>query len=191
MILLAKNLQYLNNFSSALEHYEKALSLAKENKDSRVCEIEFLIAMLDKSLFRIDDAKEKFSSIISNSTNPQSYIAKANIELGEIEQADSKIENAAKCYNKALEITLGKDKPSVCKCYYKLAVLYDENQDYENAIKYYQKNYTTSSERNENKYYSVSLTNLALIYNEQGKYKEASEYLKLALIYDSEVNDFE
>ena len=29
--------------------------------------------------------------------------------------------------------------------YYKLAILYDENQDVENAIKYYQKNYKTSS----------------------------------------------
>ncbi|MBQ8636218.1 tetratricopeptide repeat protein [bacterium] len=191
LILLAKNYEHLNDFSIALEHYEKALNLAKETKDSRICEIEFLIAMVDKSLFRIEDAKDKFKSIIYNESNPLSYIAKANIELGEIEEADSKIESAAKCYNNALAISMGKDKTLVCKCYYKLAVLYDEHQDYENAIKYYQKNYTTSSERKENKYYSVSLTNLALIYNEQGRYKDAAEHLKLALIYDSEINDWE
>ena len=86
---------------------------------------------------------------------------------------------------------MGKDKSLVCKSYYRLAVLYDEHQDWQNAIKYYQKNYTTSSENNENKYYSVSLTNLALIYIEQENYKQASEYLKLALIYDSELNDLE
>jgi tetratricopeptide (TPR) repeat protein len=86
---------------------------------------------------------------------------------------------------------MGKDKSLVCKCYYKLAVLYDEHQDYDNAILNYQKNYITSSESKDNKCYSVCLTNLALIFSEQGKYKDASEYLKLALIYDSEVNDFE
>ena len=69
--------------------------------------------------------------------------------------------------------------------------MYDENQDWENAVKYYQKNYMTSSERRENKYYSVSLTNLALIFTEEARYKEACEYLKLALLYDSEVNDYE
>ena len=155
LILLAKNYEHLNDYQIALKHYEKALVLAKDKKDSRVCEIEFLIAMIDKNLFKIEDAKEKFKNIISNQSNPLSYIAKANLELGEIEEADSNLQEAIKCYNNALDISLGKDKALVCKCYYKLAVLYDENQEYDSAIKYYQKNFTTSSERNENKYYSV------------------------------------
>lgn len=191
LLLLAKNYEFLNEFSTALEHYEKAFELAKSFKDSRICEIEFLIALIDKKLFRIDIAKEKFKSIISNKLNPLNYIAKANIELGEIEEADSNIKLASQCYNNALEISLGKDKMLVCKCYYRLAVLCDEHQDYENAIKYYQKNYVTSSERKDNKYYSASLTNLASIFSEQGNYKNAIEYLKLALLYDSEVNDYE
>ena len=191
LILLAKNYERLDDFNIALGLYENALKLAKETKDSRVCEIEFLIAMVDKNLFKIDDAKEKFKSIISNETNPHSYITKASIELGELEEADSNIQEAIECYNHALNLSLGKDKAHVCKCYYKLAVLYDEHQDYESALMYYQKNYTTSSERSENKYYSVSLTNIALIYSEQGKFKDAAEHFKLALLFDSEVNDWE
>ena len=70
------------------------------------------------------------------------------------------------------------------------AGIYTNNTN-ENAIKYYRKNYTTSSERNENKYYSASLTNLALIYMDMENYKEAIDFLKLALLYDSEVNDYE
>ena len=191
LILIAKNYESLNKTSNALECYNQALNLAKEKNDTRICEIEFLIATLEKNAFRIDSAKEKYKIIISNELNPKSYIAKASIELGEIEEANSNLESAIKCYKKALDVSLGKDKPLVCRSYYKLALLYDEHQDWENAIKYYQKNYLTSSERRENKYYSVCLTNMALIYNEQGKYKDASDYLKLALIYDSEVDDFE
>ena len=191
LLLIAKNHEYLNKIQKAHEFYFEALKLAKENKDSRVCEIEFLIALLDKNAFKIDDAKEKLTNIINNELNPKSYIAKAYLELGEIEEASSNLEMAIKCYKSALDISLGKDKQVVCKCYYKLAILYDEHQDFENAKKYYQKNYLTSSERRENKYYSVCLTNLALIYNEQKRYKDASDYLKLALAYDSEVDDFE
>ena len=191
LILIAKNNEALNRSSLAMEYFQKALELAKEQKDTRVCEIEFLIAQLEKNTFKIDEAKEKFKEIIENKTNSIHYIAKANIELGEIEEANSNLEEAIKCYNNALKLSLGKDKNLVCKCYYRLAVLYDEHQDYENAIKYYQKNYQTSSERKENKYYSVSLTNLASIYNEQGRLKDSAEYLKLALIYDGEVDDWE
>lgn len=191
LILIAKYHQALNQTELSYDFYRQALNLAKETSDSRICEIEFLIAMLEKNSFKIESAKEKFKEIIKNEFNSKSYIAKANLELGEIEEANSNIEVAIKYYKNALDISLGKDKASVCKCYYKLALLYDEHQDYDNAIKYYQKNYTTSSERRENKYYSVCLTNLALIYNEQGKLKDAADYLKLALIYDSEINDFE
>ena len=159
--------------------------------DLRTCEIEFLIAMLEKNTFKIEDAKEKFLDIINNPNNSQSYIAKANLELGEIEEANSNVELAIECYKNALEISLGKDKALVCKGYYRLALLYDEHQDWDNAIKYYKKNFTTSSERKENKYYSVSLTNLALIYVEQANYPQAIEYLKIALIYDSEIKDYE
>lgn len=191
LILIAKNNVALNRTSLAFEYYHNALDIAKENRDSRVCEIEFLIGLLEKSTFKIEDAKNRFSSIVNNKNNPNSFIAKASVELGEIEEANSNIEEAAKCYEKALNISLGKDKALACKCYYKLGVLYDEHQDYKNAILNYQKNYITSSESKDNKYYSVCLTNLALILSEQGKYKDASEYLKLALIYDSEANDYE
>lgn len=191
LILIAKNYEQLNKTKDAFFCYFEALDIAKEKNDSRRCEIEFLIALLEKNTFKIEEAKEKFKTIIKNESNPKSYIAKASIELGEIEEANSNIEEAAKYYNKALNVALGKNKQLVAKSYYKLALLYDEHQDYENAIKYYQKNYLTSSERHENKYYSACLTNMALILNEQGKYKDASDYLKLALIYDSEVDDFE
>ena len=191
LILIAKNNEALNRTNLSLEYYQKALDLAKEKNDSRICEIEFLIAQLEKNTFKIDEAKEKFKEIIKNKSNSIHFIAKANLELGEIEEANSNLEEAIKCYKSALDLSLGKDKNLVCKCYYRLAVLYDEHQDYQNAIKYYQKNYQTSSERKENKYYSVSLTNLASIYNEQGRLKDSIDYLKLALIYDGEVDDWE
>ncbi len=189
--LIAKNHEYLNEYKIAEEYYETALDIALKTGDSRKCELEFFIANCLKNLYKIDDAKERFKSIANNENNSKSYRVRSYIEIAQIDEADSKMESAIKNYEKALSFALGKDKELTAKIYYKLGVLYDENQDFENAIKYYRKNYAISSEKNENKYYSASLTNLALIYMDLEDYKEAIDYLKLALLYDSEMSDYE
>ena len=191
LTLVAKNHECLNEYKIAKQFYENALDIALKNGDSRVCELEYFIANCFKNLYRIDDAKERYKAIAQNENNSKSYRTRAYIEIAQIDEADSKIHDAIKHYEKALSISLGKNKELTAKIYYKLGVLYDENQDIENAIKYYRKNYTISSERNENKYYSASLTNLALINIDLENYKEAIDFLKLALLYDSEVNDYE
>ena len=187
--LIAKNYEALNDFNIAQKYYSDALEYAIETRDSRKCELQFKIAMTNVRLFKTELAKTQFMKIATNENNSTSYRANAFIEYGEIEEADSKIDNAIRSYNNALKLVLGKNKSIVSRAYFKLGLIYDENQDWDNAIKYYQKNYTTSSEKSENKYYSISLTNLALIYIEESRYREAAEFLKLALQYDSENND--
>lgn len=189
--LNAKNYEYLNDFENAKENYKEALKLACEQKDSRVCELEFAIANANKNLYKIDISKEQFLKIAKNDKNTPNYRAKAFIELGILEEANSNLDLAIAYFNSAIDLSLGKSKELVSSAYWHLAVLYDENRDIEQAIKYYQKNYKTSSELEENKYYSSSLTNLALIYSELNRLKEASESLKLALLFDSEINDLE
>jgi len=189
--LIAKNYECLNDFLIAQKYYNYALDFALETQDPRICEIKFLIASSNKSLYKIEMAQEQFKNIAENENYSHNFRAKAYLELGEIYQANSSIYKAIEYYESAIELISGKNKSLACQSYYKLARLYDENHDYDNAIKYYQKNYLTSSEPKENKYYSISLTNIALISIEQGKNKEASEFLKLALLFDKENNDLE
>jgi len=190
-ILIAKNYDILNEFDDAQKYYEEALNCAKKTKDVRICEIQYFIAQLYKKLYKIDSAKEQFKIITVNECYSDKYRALSSIELGEIEEAQGKVEEAAKHYENALSFSLGNNKYLSSKSYYRLAILYDEAGDIDNAIKYYKKNYKISSEPSENEYYSISLTNLASIYMEHGKYKDASEFLKLALAYDSENNDIQ
>ena len=191
LTLLAKNYEKLNEFDLALNSYNSALNYALESNDSRKAEIKYQIAVCYKNLYKTEDAKKIFFEIASNENYLDSYRTKSLLEIGEIEQSDLNNSEAIKCYITALSIAQGKDKELTCKSYYKLAVLYDEMQDNENALKYYKKNYSTSSEYNENKYYSVCHTNSALIFLEQGKTREAIEGFKLALQFDSELNDLE
>lgn len=191
LIMLAKNYESLNNYSYAQKIYDKALDIAIKNRDERKTEIEYLIALTDKNLFKMKEAKVLFKQIALNEKNPISYRRKSHLELGEINEAEQNIEEAVKHYLETINLSLGKDKETICKVYYRLGVMYDENGDVDNAIKYYRKNYTTSAEKRENKYYSACLVNLSLIYSESSKYKEALDCLKLALSFDSENNDLE
>ena len=191
LLMLAKNYQALNNTDFEYKCYKEAYKTCRENKDTRRCEIEFLVASFNKRLYKINIAKTQFEQIAYSEQNSSNYRARAFLELGEIEEAQANLKDAIKQYERGLSLSLGKNKELVSRAYYRLAVLYDENQDSENAIKYYQKNYLTSSEIRENKYYSVSLVNLAQIYIEASKFKEASEFLKLALQFDLDNNDLE
>ncbi len=189
--LAAKNYDLLNEFQEALNYYNEALNYALEQNDSRICQIKYSIAQLNRKFYKADVAKEQFIEIVANESYSDKYRANSSIELGEIEESQANTDNAIKHYENALAFSLGQNKEITAKAYYRLAILYDENGDVENAVKYYKKNYTLSSQHYENQYYSISLTNLASIYTEQGKYQEASEFLKLALSYDSENNDLE
>ncbi len=190
-ILMAKNYEHLNDFNLAQKYYIEALRYAKETEDLRVCKIQFFIASTNKSLFRIDKAKAQFSQIAAANSNPLLYRIKSYIELGEILEANSSLDEAITAYKNAIELSEGRNKELACKAYYRLAVLFDENSQTKEAIRYYKKNYQTSSTKSENKYYSISLTNLAQICIELSKYEQAGEYLKLALQFDSENEDWE
>lgn len=190
-LLIAKNYELLNENQNAEKFYKEALETASATYDIRLSEIQYNLASLNKKLYKINISQEQFKVIAADETAPAKYRAMASIELGEINEIQNNFKGAVQHYENALSLSIGVNKELTCKAYFRLANIYDEHGDIENAIKYYKKNYTTSSEHNQNQYYSISLTNLASIYTEQAKQQEASEFLKLALLYDSEVNDLE
>ena len=191
LIMMGKNYETLNNFDTAVKIYTKALKSAAANNDERKSELKYLIACINKKLYKTQEAKEQFFEITGNESDSINFRRKSYIELGEIFEAEQDMENASICYQGAINISLGKDKQIASKAYYRLATMFDENGDIDEAIKYYQKNYITSSDYKDNKYYSSSLVNLALIYSENSNYKEALDCLKLALAFDDENNDLE
>ena len=191
LVMLGKNYEFLDDYSASQKLYNYALNKAINNRDERKTEIEFLIARTNKNLYKMEEAKVGFSQIALNEKNSPAYRRKAHLELGEIFEAEQNTLEAEKHYLASVELSLGRDKEMACKAYYRLGVMYDEDGDVEKAVKYYKKNYTTSSEYKDNKYYSASLVNLSLIYSENSRYKEAIDCLKLALNFDTENNDIE
>ncbi|MBR1616707.1 tetratricopeptide repeat protein, partial [bacterium] len=178
-------------YENTQKYYNEARICAQETKDSRKSEIDYYIACLNKSLFKFKEAKDQFRKIAIHDDNSIKYRSLASLELAEIAQNEGNLKEAIQEYQNALALSMGKDKTIVCSAYYKLALLYDENGDNENASYYYKKNFQTSSNRRENKYYSISLCNLAMISKENSIYDKALQYLKMALSFDSEIDDYE
>lgn len=86
--------------------------------------------------------------------------------------------------------TTGIEKSILAELYFKYAVGLDEDGDIENAVKYYKKCIETSQDVKVNAYISSSLTNLASIYDENGKSELAIKYLHESLRLDELTNNY-
>ena len=80
--------------------------------------------------------------------------------------------------------TAGIEKNVLAELYFKYALNCDEEGDIENAVKYYKKCVETSQDPTINAYLSSSLTNLATIFDENGKTDLSIKYLQESLRLD-------
>ena len=88
-------------------------------------------------------------------------------------------------YIKELPKTTGNIEKSVlAELYFKYALNSDKNGDVDVAVKYYRKCVETSQDPQINTYLSSSLTNLAEIYDEDGKSDMAVKYLNESIRLD-------
>lgn len=184
---LAHISEKLNNFEIALEYYTQMGSLCIINKEfEKYYEVILQMANLYKHLYRFQSAKEEYLKII-NAKNPLKLSTKtsAYLGLGDIFESENNIEEALKYYTLAKELIPDDDVVQSCEVSFKTAVLYDDMQDFEHAIEFYQKNIETSQNSKENKYLSQSYVNLGLIYSYEGDFENAAKYLKLA--YDKDL----
>ena len=76
------------------------------------------------------------------------------------------------------------EKPVLAELYFKYALNSDKEGDIDTAVKYYRKCVETSQDRLVNAYLSSALSNLASIYDEDGKSDMAVKYLQESLRLD-------
>ena len=76
------------------------------------------------------------------------------------------------------------DKPILAELYFKYALNLDKSGDIQQAVRYYKKCVETSQDRHINAYLSSSLTNLASIYDEEGRTDMAIKYLQESVRLD-------
>lgn len=205
---LAKNYNKINNFEDALNNFQSALEICKENDDKAgIIDIKLLEADLYKKLYRLEKAKNTLKEAVQTGVEvSERGTAKAFLSLGEIYEMENDYKSAFENYQKAEEFALktaqnaDNDRALLSEIYYRTAVLYDDGQNTEKSLEYYQKSiensYNSSGERT-GEFLSASYANTGLIYlelwNETGeeKYrKNASNSLISALEEDKRAENF-
>ncbi len=185
---LAHNSEKLNNFENALNYYTQASSLHLLADDfEKYFKTVLEIANLYKNLYRFTSAKDEYLKITnSDKISDNQLKSTAYIGLGDIYESENSISEALKCYKLAEDFAQKENTTSLCEIYYKTAILYDDMQDFNNAVEYYLKNINTSDNSAQNLWFSQSCINLGLIYSYQNDIHQAKRYISSALEKDRE-----
>ena len=173
---LGESFKKLSDWFNAQKYYELAVEFYVSTGDTeKICENKYEIANLFYIMFKPEKAEkllqEVLSSQISLNLEIKSKLLLSNITgmwyIGEIPSETKAI-----------------DKPVLAEMYFKYALEFDKIGQLEQAVRYYKKCVETSQDRLVNPYLSSSLTNLASIYDEDGKSDMAVKYLQESVRLD-------
>ncbi len=183
---LAHNCEKLNNFEHALEYYTQIGSLHLLRQDyPRYYRTILDIAILYKSLYRFESAKEEYLKIVNTERPVQNSLkSSAYLGLGDIYESENSISQALKYYRLASDFSNPNDISANAEIFYKIAILYDDIQDFDSAIEFYLKNINISQDSIQNKWLSQCYVNLGLIYSYKNEIEEAKKYIELGLETD-------
>ncbi len=114
--------------------------------------------------------------------NHYHYLSHAYFIMGTVQYEIIDYENAKTNMSKALEYSKKtKSKKLLPYIFQGLAnIYYDDNEDFENALKYYKKGVELGKEINPTNNYQIALHNLIWTYMDLDRYDEAAPYLKEA-----------
>lgn len=171
---LALNYIKINDFNGAIESYNQAAEVCRQNNDNAgFADVRLLQAGLYKNLYRFNLASQCLQDIINTGTYDKNTTARGFLELGEIYEAENDFKNALENYLKALDI-VDKEQPDnalQAEIYFKIALLYDDAQNPENALEYYKKTIEAGKNTDDGLVFkkglvSTSHANMGLIYAE-------------------------
>ncbi|WP_299258644.1 response regulator [uncultured Aquimarina sp.] len=123
--------------------------------------------------------------------NNDHYISHGYMLMGTVQYEIIDYENATKNFLKSLEYTeKTKDKILLPYILHSLAnIYYDSNNDYESALKYYQRAVALGKNNPHIQQYQIPLHNLIWTYMDLDRFDEASIYLKEADSIDNTISD--
>ena len=180
---LAQNFKKLSDWFNALKYFELASDFYITTGDTeKINENKYEIANIYYITFKHERAENILNEVIQQKISINLKV-KSELLLASITGQSIK--------NILPESVAGIDKNVLAELYFKYALNCDEEGDIENAVKYYRKCVETSQDPKINAYLSSSLTNLATIYDENGKSDSAIKYLQESLRLDELTGNYD
>ena len=173
---MGENFNKLSDWFNSLKYYELAEEFYVSTGDTqKINECKFEIANIYYITFKRDKTQNILKEILNENISLNLKL-KSELLLSSITGESIK--------NFLPETTDGVEKNILAELYFKYALNCDEEGNIETAVKYYKKCVETSQDPKINQYLSSALTNLATIFDENGKSDTAIKYLQESLRLD-------
>lgn len=171
---IAEAFKNMSDWFNAQKYFELAVEFYVSTGDTeKINEYKYEIANIFYITFKTDRAEKLLKEILSENVS-FNLQTKAQLLMVSITGMELKLPDSVE----------GIEKPVLAELYFKYAVNKDDEGDVETAVRYYKKCVETSQDVKVNAYLSSSLTNLASIYDENGKTELAIKYLHESLRLD-------
>ena len=179
---LANAFKNLSDWFNSLKYFELTLEFYLSSGDlEKANEIRYEIANIYYITFKQDRAEKILTEILSEQISKNLEI-KSRLLLSSV--------TGKWTINKIPELTTEIEKNVLAELYFKYALNADKNGEIDVAVKYYRKCVETSQDRLVNTYLSSALSNLASIYDEDGRSDMAVKYLQESLRLDELSNNY-
>lgn len=190
---LAYAYQKIAKYENSLKYYELAQNIYEKTKDSlKINHIKFNIAKIFYETYKIEQAKELFLEIAQYEENPPILIVKSYLQLANIEESLSELQNAFEYYKLAIEHSDENISEEILsELYFKYALILDDKNDAKTAIEFYEKCINLNQDSQINKFLSPAYSNIATLYAEKNDTENAIKNYEKAYEIDKKNNNLE
>ncbi len=184
---------YRNDFKTANRHFNKSLQLYTELKDYRgiACIKNALGASLVEQ-GKLNDGEKLFKEArdIAEAEKFSEYLAKTNMNLGNIYQMNGDYNSAITCYMDALKVVdLEQEKDTVAPIYNNIGLAYKCKGEYSTALEYMDKALALSKETNNQYTKAFSYLFQSEVYCYEGDFSKSAALVTSAFSIFSEIGD--
>lgn len=177
---LAQNFKKMSDWFNAQKYFELAMEFYVSTGDiEKINEYKYEIANIYYITFKNEKAEKLINEVLADGIS-LNLRTKANLLRSSITGMDIELPQS----------TFGIEKSVLSELYFKYAVNKDEAGDVDEAVKYYKKCVETSQDVKINTNLSSAITNLATIYDEDGKPDLAVKYLNESLRLDEMIKNY-
>ncbi len=183
----------IQDIEQAIQYYEKVYEIYFNLKSEKANDTLLSIAEIYTESYKFDKAKEIYNKILySPITAREELKGRIYLDMAEIEDNSLNPKEAAKYIQKALIIAeKSSDIKLISECYFKYALLLDDNDDIDLAQKYYLRCIQSSDNPENNTYLASAYSNLAEISLEKSNINSAKMYYELSIEADKKINNYE
>lgn len=177
---LAQNFKKMSDWFNAQKYFELAMEFYVSTGDiEKINEYKYEIANIYYITFKNEKAEKLINEVLADGIS-LNLRTKAKLLQASITGMDVELPQS----------TFGIEKSVLAELYFKYAVNKDESGEIDEAVKYYKKCVETSQDVKINANLSSAITNLATIYDEDGKPDLAVKYLNESLRLDEMTKNY-